>query len=105
MCPRSDPVGTGKVIEKAGLIQGLTLLEKHGLAQMDWAASGLVDSFFHVFDKNASGSIDLKEFCIGVAMLTKGSLKDKIRCACHLLLWALRYLYCVGTQSSMWQLV
>jgi len=76
-----DPVGTGKVIEKAGLIEGLTLLEKHGLAQMDWAASGLVDSFFHVFDKNASGSIDMKEFCIGVAMLTKGSLKDKIRLA------------------------
>jgi len=76
-----DPVGTGKVIEKAGLIKGLTLLEQHGLAQMDWAASGLVDSFFHVFDKNTSGSVDLKEFCIGVAMLTKGSLKEKIKLA------------------------
>jgi len=76
-----DPVGTGKVLERDQLVAGLTALEKHGLAQMDWAVSGLVDSFYHVFDNNESGTIDLREFVVGVAMLTKGSLEEKIRLA------------------------
>jgi len=76
-----DPVGTGKVLERDQLVAGLTALEKHGLAQMDWAVSGLVDSFYHVFDNNESGTVDLREFVVGVAMLTKGSLEEKIRLA------------------------
>lgn len=27
---------------------------------MDWAVSGLVDSFYHVFDNNESGTVDLR---------------------------------------------
>eukprot|EP00656_Telonema_subtile_P056173 TRINITY_DN8917_c0_g1_i2.p1 TRINITY_DN8917_c0_g1~~TRINITY_DN8917_c0_g1_i2.p1 ORF type:complete len:328 (+),score=101.74 TRINITY_DN8917_c0_g1_i2:161-1144(+) len=76
-----DPLGTGRVLEKAQLIKGLTSLEEHGLAQMDWASSGLVNSFYHVFDGNESGTIDMREFVVGVAMLTKGSLEDKIKLA------------------------
>lgn len=76
-----DPIGTGKVLEKDQLVKGLTALEEHGLAQMDWSASGLVNSFYHVFDNNESGTIDLREFVVGVAMLTKGNLTEKIKLA------------------------
>eukprot|EP00658_Telonema_sp_P-2_P059438 TRINITY_DN4834_c0_g1_i1.p1 TRINITY_DN4834_c0_g1~~TRINITY_DN4834_c0_g1_i1.p1 ORF type:complete len:387 (+),score=127.74 TRINITY_DN4834_c0_g1_i1:46-1206(+) len=76
-----DPIGTEKVLEREQLIAGLTKLEEHGLAQMDWSASGLVNAFFHIFDVNESGTIDLKEFGVGVAMLTKGTLKEKIKLA------------------------
>lgn len=68
---------------------GLTELEKHGLAQMDWSASGLVNSFYHVFDNNESGTIDMKEFVVGVAMLTKGTLQDKIKCSPCTHMWSL----------------
>jgi len=76
-----DPVGTGKVIDRDGLIKGLQMLEKHGLAQVNWGESALVDSFFSTFDLNNSGTVDMKEFTIGIALLTKGSLDDKIKLA------------------------
>lgn len=76
-----DPVGTGKVLDRAALIEGLTTLEKYGLAQVDWGQSALVDSFFGTLDTNKSGTIDLKEFTIGIALLTKGTLDDKIKFA------------------------
>ena len=33
-----DPVGTGKVLDRNGLVEGLTQLEKHGLAPVRGAA-------------------------------------------------------------------
>merc|ERR1711988_495395 len=76
-----DPVGTGKVLDRDGLIKGLTALEKHGLARVDWGQSALVDAFFSTMDTDNTGSIDMKEFAVGIALLTKGSLDDKIRFA------------------------
>lgn len=76
-----DPVGTGKVIDRDGLIKGFTALEKYGLAQVDWGASALVESFFSTFDSNNGGNIDMKEFTVGISMLTKGTLDEKIRLA------------------------
>jgi len=76
-----DPVGTGKVLDREGLIKGLTKLEKHGLASVDWGQSALVDAFFSTLDTNNGGTIDMKEFTIGIALLTKGSLDDKIKFA------------------------
>jgi len=78
-----DPVGTGKVLDRNGLITGLSMLQNHGLAQVNWAESALVDSFFGTFDSNSSGTIDLKEFMIGISLLTKGSLEDKVKLAFH----------------------
>jgi len=76
-----DPVGTGKVVDKAGLIKGLTQLEEYGLAQVDWGQSTLIESFFSTFDTNGSGLIDVREFTVGIALLTKGTLDDKIKFA------------------------
>jgi len=76
-----DPVGTGKVLDRNGLVEGLTQLEKHGLAPVDWSQSALVDAFFSTLDTNNGGTIDMKEFAIGIALLTKGTLDDKIRFA------------------------
>jgi len=76
-----DPVGTGKVLDKDALVKGLTKLEEHGLAQVDWGQSALVNAFFTTMDANGTGTIDMKEFAVGIALLTKGSLDDKIRFA------------------------
>jgi Ca2+-binding EF-hand superfamily protein len=76
-----DPVGTGKVLDRDALIKGFSQLEQHGLAQVDWSHSPLVDSFFATLDTNNGGTIDMKEFTVGIAMLTKGTLNDKIRFA------------------------
>lgn len=76
-----DPVGTGKVLDRNGLVAGLTKLEKHGLASVDWGQSALVDAFFSTLDTNNGGTIDMKEFTIGIALLTKGTLDDKIKFA------------------------
>lgn len=76
-----DPVGTGKALDRPGLIEGLTKLEKYGLAPVDWSQSALVDAFFSTLDTNNGGTIDMKEFTIGIALLTKGTLEDKIRFA------------------------
>jgi len=78
---KPDPVGTGKVLDRQGLIDGLTRLEQHGLAQVDWSQSPLVDAFFSTLDANKGGTIDMREFTVGIAMLTKGTLDDKIRFA------------------------
>lgn len=76
-----DPIGTGKVLDRAGLVEGLTRLEQHGLAAVDWGQSALVDAFFSTLDTNNGGTIDMKEFTVGIALLTKGTLDDKIRFA------------------------
>jgi len=76
-----DPVGTGTVLDREALILGLTKLEEHGLAQVDWSQSALVDAFFSTLDTNGGGTIDMKEFAVGIALLTKGTLEDKIRFA------------------------
>jgi len=76
-----DPVGTGKVLDRDGLIKGLQALEKFGLAQVDWGQSALVDAFFKTMDSNNTGSIDMKEFTVGIALLTKGTLDQKIKFA------------------------